>query len=1716
MDILRFHDRLLHNYGNYIRSFVNIKDPRISEFVDKKIHERELWPEPLIQFNPTFAPGQSLESLVSEKLLHAELGTIFKGYNLYKHQEEAIRLGAAGKEFIVTSGTGSGKSLTYLASIFNYILNSGKASDKKTVAVIVYPMNALINSQSEAIEKLKKDFGDGFPIVAGQFTGQENELTREEMRLNPPHILLTNYMMLELIMTRAGKDIDLRKNILDHIRYLVFDELHTYRGRQGADVAMLIRRIKAEASNPVTCIGTSATMVSNETSTLLEQKQEVARVSSLIFGSDIHPSQVVYEYLVPSITPGKDHSDSTLHSSIRKDINLSGSFEDFESHPTAIWLEENIALESKDGVLRRGKPKTITNIIKLLSDETSIDYSICEKHLLDLLQWANVLNSSEKKGKDKTYLPYRIHQFIAQTGSVYSTLGDQDSRTFSMDAGLYDIKSGNYVFPLVFSRTSGHEFYCINLDTTHHKLLPRDFANTIDRENEEIDITSGYLFIQHEEDGEPIWDEARDRDDFPESWFNAPRVDGTQTLKKERVNRIARKIYFDQQGKYSLDDKLEFEGWYIPTPLLFDPTSGHFFDHQTAEWTKLMKLGGEGRSTATTVLSFETITQLHAFDQSRKDQKLLSFTDNRQDASLQSGHFNDFIKVGQLRAAIVNALDHHQSLDYTNIADKVFDALHLSQEQYAKNAATFPGPIKENETAFKDFIMYRLLDDLKRSWRVVLPNLEQCALLNIEYSYLEETIQDESLWQQNELLHAMSPSARKIFLLQIFDFLRKAYALSFSMLERATIEQNTNRIKEKLKDPWTLEDAEKIEFPSFLRIEKLARTSYNLYSESGGSQSIFGRYIRANAKEHGFDLKGIDAYKEFVYRLLDLLTNAGWLTRRNVNSSENQEVHIYQLKVDTILWKKGDGETIAQDLIKSRSYRPLKLRANEYFKNFYRTNFRQLKPIEGAEHTGQINNLVRRDREEKFRKGDISALFCSPTMELGIDISELSIVHMRNVPPSPANYAQRSGRAGRSGQAALVMAYCSNFSSHDRHFFKQPDRMVAGAVSAPRMDLINEELLKSHLYAGIMTRKPLDGLRDSLGEIVDKENITLLPLKFGVSEALQLTESQKKEILVSFKKVMDDTYFKNELAKRRPPWFNDEWIKRAIDEYAGEFDKALTRWRFLYRNAILQFRAANEVIENHIYAADHLKVRDAKSKRRQAERQMDLLLNVSRDVNPNFTISLSEFYPYRYLASEGFLPGYGFTRLPLRSFMENKQGSGEFVSRPRIIAINEFGPRNVIYHDGAKYRIDRMILTETETRLEAAKISPQSGYIMMKDQYNYTVDPITKKELSEGMDKHIHPNLLEMAETKAVELQRITCQEEERTRKGYDTRTFFSVDGDIEDVDQANVTLEGDKLLHIHSMPAARLVHVNFKWKGSQEDGYALNLKNGYWQNKEQEISENQNDEVKRVKLFTSTTANAIYIQPVVALALEGGKSGVITLMYALKKAIENYFQVEAKELGVEIMGDMNVPNILLYEASEGSLGILAQMVENPEIYRNVMLEAFNFLFVQDGREIPKEELVPATYDDLLSYYNQHHHADINRNLIRESLRMLKDSKIEVITSKAYSSYDEHYQALQNTRDSNSSTEDTFLKYLYDNNLKLPDSAQPNIINMYVRPDFFYKPNVCIFCDGTPHDRDDIVKDDSEKRNALKNAGYQVLSWHYNDSLEEFVTRRPDIFRKVK
>lgn len=1706
MNAFQIHKRVIDDYSTYIQSFINISDDRICEKVETELNSGKLWPDPLVQFNPPYAPGANWDSLIDQGVVHRELQHIFYGRQLYKHQEQGLRLGCRNKDFVVTSGTGSGKSLIFLGTIFHQILQ-GNQNRGGIQAIIVYPMNALINSQTNEIDGYKETFekltGNELPITYKQYTGQEQGESREEIRKNPPNILLTNYMMLELLLTRS-EDFNIRDSLIQNLNTLVFDELHTYRGRQGADIGMLIRRLRAMTQNNVLCIGTSATMVSR--GTLEEQRSAVARFATTLFGKEFTPDRVVQESLIPSISATKPGS-LQVKEAITKPIVSSAPLEDLRAHPTAQWLEAEIALETKENTLVRKRPLRISEIVARLTDFSGTSHEICHNHILELLTWINELSKTTNESTNPV-LPFKIHQFIAQTGSVYVTLEPAEKRTITLEAGYAIQRDDSQVpiYPVVFSRTSGREFICVSRNSNKNLLVPRDFRERLASEDDES-IDDGYIVL--DEDGS-IWDPVNDIENLPDAWLKTKR-DGSREVSPKYRSRLPERIYFNEKGSFSNEQNQEcpYAGWFMPVPLLFDPTSGTFFDPQSSEAFKLMRLGNEGRSTATTVLTRSLISAMRDLGLPENSQKVLSFTDNRQDAALQAGHFNDFVRVGQLRSAIYRALAQSPAggLDYSNIAYNVLKALNLRQEEYATNPSTVAGAIRENEEALRDYLNYRIFYDLRRGWRVVLPNLEQCALLKIEYKYLDEVVGDNRFGVDDPILHRYSAPSRQEFLTSVLDYFRRAYALSYSDLDPNVIRQKTKIIKEKLKYPWSLGKNESIEEPYYLRVEAFELRGNSIFTASIGPQSMFGKYVKQKAKELGITL-GNDEYTEYIHALMKLLNSAGYIHERTVNVGSGVTRCIYQLNADKILWQCGDGTTARTDEIRIRSYKMKQQKPNEYFQKFYKRYLDNSKSILGAEHTAQLDSEKRIVREEQFRSGEIKALFCSPTMELGIDIRTLHSVHLRNVPPTPAHYAQRGGRAGRSGQAALIFTYCSNYSPHDKHYFQNSADMVFGAVVPPMIDLLNEELLQSHLHSIYLSEVGLAGLEKSIAEIADEEDLPRLPLKSEVSEKLLLSKERTSVVLQMFKKTIKDI---EPTLKSRKSWYNDDWILNQLEQAPQLFNAKLERWRTLYRAADSQIKKAQEIVNSPIYGAQSREKRDAIREQYLGIHQKDILVN--KNPKGEKKNQLSEFYPYRYLAAEGFLPGYNFTRLPIRTFVETEDG-GEYISRPRFIALREFGPQNILYHDGGKYRVRQMIVADAASSLHKAKVVKSSGYILLDSDYNFEVCPFTKVQLSTDESRELYHDLLEMSETRAEAIERISCEEEERTSSGYETRTYFRLAGVVNDVTTLNLTSNGEIFLKVQYLPAATLVHVNHKWRSAEENGFSMGMKTGIWKReRSSDTSGNQNEEVKRIRLFTTDTADALYIQPIQVLGLT--KEGIITLQYALKRAIENIFQIEPRELGVETMGETDQPNMLIYEAAEGSLGVLSQLVDNPGKIRQVFEEAYSLCYFRNGID-QHPERGPATYDDLLSYFNQRHHAIIDRHLIKDALEKLLACDATVQTNALFEDYDLHYRRLESERDSNSTTEYKFLKYLYDNKIRLPDNAQYKISGYYVLPDFFYRPNVCIFCDGTPHDTDSIRQDDKEKRDALKSAGYQVLTWHYMQPLDEFVGKRPDIFKKVK
>ena len=1754
MDVFDLRDRLVADYKSYTRSFIKIRDERISGFVDNILDADGFWPEPLLQLNPTFQAGGTVDDLVDAGVLHEECKRIFrvdksdadhlgKQLLLHKHQREAILKARERKSYVLTSGTGSGKSLTYIIPIVDHVLRSGSGHGIK--AIIVYPMNALANSQDEELKKfLEKGYPGGSPVRFARYTGQEKGDAREAIRRDPPDILLTNYMMLELLLTRT-EDRELVR-AAQGLEFLVFDELHTYRGRQGADVALLIRRCReAFGGRDIVCIGTSATMASGGTSD--EQRHEVARVAQSLFGVDFTPEEVIGETLqraTPELDPSAPGVAEAIRATIKSGEDPLSDYEAFRTHPLASWIESTFGVRAEAGTgrLLRQVPRRLQgahidgqeSAAAELADLTGMDGKLCAAVLRHWLLRGSTLRRSESSRFP--IFAFRLHQFFTRGDTVWSTIEPEAHR--HLEIAKKAAKPGEPdkpLYPLVFCRHCGTAYYRVRVAEDEHgkKLLPRE-----DRRDDDDDGSAdAYLYVS-EASPWPRGDEQARLARLPE-FLKETTPQGVERVRPDARKDVPEAVFVDAAGRLVTEES-GIDAALIHRNFLFclEPSCGVTYTRsQKSERNKLATLGVDNRSTATTVLAVRSLIELQGDRDLRPEaRKLLSFTDNRQDASLQAGHFNDFVQVSLLRSALHRAAESagEGGLRHGNLSAAVFQAMELAFADYAADPEV-RGPARQaTHDALRRVIEYFLYRDLERGWRVTAPNLEDCGLLRFECEGLEgaDGLFDETeLWESGfdvsegragqrfvetpTALQSAPAETRTELVRTLLDVMRRALALKVDVLDPQKQHELVMQTQPRMLEGtvWYLEDERELTRATVAYPRPRRQGDRNDFFVS--SYGSYGRYLKRTLAAHAppeLNL-GRAEIDEIIQFLLLALKRYGIVEQ--VRSGRDNDDPGYQLNVDALRWLPGDGEIRPVDRTRLMEVGEIPPEVNRYFVACYR-NFVGLKcMLEAREHTAQVTSEDRQEREDRFRTGDLPLLFCSPTMELGVDIAQLNLVNLRNVPPTPANYAQRSGRAGRGGQPALVFTYCAGRSPHDQYFYREPTRMVAGVVAPPRIDLRNRDLVRSHVYAVWMemAKPDLGRTLASVIELTPVDGKLPLPVKDSLLRELR---SPAHRAAAHRRGSAFLKSIANELATAS--WFHDRWLDEMLDQVERSFESACERWRSLYRAAVRQRELHHRIIGDH--SRPEAERTHSKRLRAQAESQIKLLTEAEG-------IYEGDFYSYRYFATEGFLPGYNFPRLPMSAYVpgrRRRQGRDEYVSRPRFLAISEFGPRALIYHEGARYRVYKVNLDFGSDDLESThhlvtatmKRCAACGYAHLEHGVN---------NLSEICDRCGAPldgparidQLVQLQNVSLKLAQRITCDEEERQRFGYRLVTayrFPQVGGRLDRKD-AEVVSGEQRLMRLSYGDATDLYRINLGWtsqRANQPPGFNLDLERGYW-SRNQADDQDQEDaanpgRIQRVVPYVMDTKNALVIR------FDPPRTGpeMAGLQAAFKQAIQQHFQLEPRELACEPMPTRDErTEILFYESSEGGAGVLRQLAEDPAVLPALARRALEICHYDPDT---LEDRAAATcgkacYECLLDYGNQPDHKDLDRRLIRDLLAELAASNCR--PAGGVGSRAERLVALRARCDSG--LEKRWLDQLDQLGLRLPSEAQYRIPGYYAQPDFHYgEANAAIFIDGPPHDEPEQIRNDEEATRALMEMGYIVIRFHHRDDWAAIFRRHPDVF----
>jgi len=576
------------------------------------------------------------------------------------------------------------------------------------------------------------------------------------------------------------------------------------------------------------------------------------------------------------------------------------------------------------------------------------------------------------------------------------------------------------------------------------------------------------------------------------------------------------------------------------------------------------------------------------------------------------------------------------------------------------------------------------------------------------------------------------------------------------------------------------------------------------------------------------------------------------------------------------------------------------------------------------------------------------------------------------------------------------------------------------------------------------------------------------------------------------------------------PWWSPTWLEDTLNAVPARFNEALTRWRSLYRAALQQAREQSRIKQS---AGKSKADRDqAERLRRQAETQLELLRADSDKRHQ------SDFYTYRYFAAEGFLPGYSFPRLPLSAFIPGgrlRRGEAEFIQRPRFLAISEFGPQSLIYHEGARYRINQVILpiADPETGeggivTSQLKRCEQCGYLHpIQQPPGPDVCVRCRAELPAPL-----PDLFRLENVSTVRRDRITSDEEERQRKGYEIISgiqFARRHGELS-VTTATLSVDGTPCFQLDYGDTATIWRINLGWRrrrAREQLGFVLDLERGYWERADDAEPDDPEDPMsgrkKRVIPYVEDSRNALLLTPLTKLEPDE----MASLESALKHALEVVFQLEEDELAAEPLPSRSERHLLLfYEAAEGGAGVLRRLVEEPQLWPRIVAEALRRSHVDPDTLTDLEGACEAAcYDCLLTYRNQVDHQLLDR---QAAVRVLADLRRAELTAARGSSTGPG-SLLEQVE---SELEAEFLAFLREGGFRLPDRAQVHFEAAGCRADFVYdEACAAIFIDGPHHDPADRRARDQAVDSALRDLGYRAIRFGHRDDWAQLV----DTYRSV-
>lgn len=1623
-------------YIEYLNSLFFLRDRELSRQAEELLNESGKFVKgPFLEITPPFVKGESISDLINRGVLSKEYCKVLDDKILYRplylHQQRSIEnIVVEGRNIVVATGTGSGKTECFLIPILDYLMKQKEQGQLTSGvrAILIYPMNALANDQLARLRSILKDYPY---ITFGRYTGEteykedkglerflemnpgskrlKNELlSRDEMRENPPHILLTNYAMLEYLLLRPRDNVFFDGEHSDQWKFIVLDEAHSYKGAKGTEISMLLQRLKERVAQGeqgrLTCIATSATLGRGK-----EDYREVAEFASNLFKESFTEADIIdsdkIDFTYNGVSYKKKNAEfyETLFTIMyshwsdkekqSKLIELLGnccdaSKVDSDSDVSELLyylLYDDIYIALIQEKLREG-PMLLSDLVEAINKSLDLERDgYVDLHFV--VRLVDIASQSKERQEDIQLLPARYHLFVKALEGAYVSLWP-DKKLYLDRHEKRKTKDGKEfpVFELANCQRCGQEYLVGTIDSENKLVQPRT----------EVSIEGIYAnrlkyFILNAQDPTTEIDE----DDINLDIKNSRSLGSFIGEKLEEYilctacGYIAKanlvrdiKCCDAHNSKYIRLFKVNTRSVNLNTCYVCGAHSNQLvkrFLTADAPTTEVLARtlyqnippNEEEDSIQVEYELFDDFDIDADFDingdfdidgdfsvspgSEEGGRKLLVFSDNRQEAAFFATYLNLKYNQTMWRHAILEVLGESLEYDHINI-NSVAEMLVRYGDEHKLFDIRLDDPQKVNLAygyLMKEFLNMERNIGLEGLGMIGFGLMPPNTWGNIRGLQRPLGIDKYDMWNLYCIL---------------FDSLRTAGAVTFpkeiSPLE-PIFEPRNRYVYFKMESDEPFRNSVVLGWmPKQNSNNKRLDFIIKLLEKNGVPKDDSGNMGRKILKNM-LNRRLLDFFIQKSYIVPNNISRQGTLLQMDYNRWNVFKIDgskkLYRCDVCgsfSIYNIKGVCPTYrCQGTL--RPYTGEKTRFT-YYKDIY-SNIKPI-PMRAEEHTAQLTSKRATNLQVEFEKGDVNVLSCSTTFEMGVDVGQLEAIFMRNIPPETSNYIQRAGRAGRKTESTAFALTYAKRRSHDLTYFQHPEQMIAGKIKPPYIEKFNEKIIKRHIYSLVLSWF----FRKNETYYGNVDNFIRYN-KFKDPDALSILRKElnrrPQDLLISIKKIVPiEMYSVLEI---------DSW--GWLDEFIGE-DGVLPKAQM---TLISTLKELDELMTQ-------LRV--------QQKSGMDSVLHIKNTYLNQDIIS--------FLASSNVIPKYGFPVdvVRLDVLHHSREAKSDIkLERDLKIAISEFAPGNEIIAAGRVWKPYAL-------KKAVNRGWPTKEYVLCpKCNKIYMVESALVHGIENDLPRSCCGEDLTLHRYVKPEFGFSTNMDAPRTpgerRKGrqYSTQIIF----DDYDDDEHNSAVEGDIYIGAHKIyykysSRGKLVLIN---QGLNRSGFSLCNVCGYIvplvEYKNKKITKH-NDRIGRT--CSNTYLHTVhlgydFITDVLELRLPplpGSDNSLwYSLLYALLEGASMKLGIDRSEINGSVSYDNAgiglTPRLILFDEVPGGAGHVKKISQNIE---DVIMAARRKVsgICGCGEET-------SCYGCLRNYSNQLYHDILKRGLAMEYLDYIMDDR---------------------------------------------------------------------------------------------------------------------------